>query len=218
MGRAVDSKLFGRPAGRVHSDSQMFFRQWLRRPLGIGAVAPSSRELAEAMARLVPNPPQGPVIELGGGTGPVTAALLDAGIPPDQLFVVEREPQLHRHLSLRFPNVRVLCGDAAALGELLRPLGLRDVAAIVSSLPLLSMKRRVQRAIIAECFAMLAPGAPLIQFTYGLFSPVPRRAFGVTGRPESVVLGNLPPARVWVYRKRGSDAESPGARPGQHAA
>ena len=49
--------------------------------------------------------------------------------------------------------------------------------------------------------AMLAPGAPYIQFTYGLFSPVPRRSFGVVGRPEAVVLGNLPPARVWVYRK-----------------
>lgn len=206
MGRAVESKLFGRPAERMYSDSQMFFRQWLRRPLRIGAVAPSSRELAEAMARLVPNPPQGPVVELGGGTGPVTAALLGAGIPPEQLYVIEREPQLHRHLMLRFPKVHVLCGDAAALTKLLHPLGVHEAAAIVSSLPLLSMKRSVQRAILSESFALLAPGAPLIQFTYGLFSPVSRRAFGVDGHPESVVLSNLPPARVWVYRKRGPDA------------
>lgn len=201
----------------MYSDSQMFFRQWLRRPLRIGAVAPSSRDLAEAMARLVPNPPQGPVIELGGGTGPVTAALLDAGIPPEQLYVIEREPQLHRHLVRRFPRAHVLCGDAAALTSLLHPLGVRDAAAVVSSLPLLSMKRGVQRAILAESFAMLAPGAPLIQFTYGLFSPVPRRAFGVEGHPESVVLSNLPPARVWVYRKAGpGHAGSTGAD--QHAA
>lgn len=186
----------------MYTESQMFFRQWLRNPLRIGAVAPSSRDLAEAMARLVPNPPDGPVIELGGGTGPVTAALLDAGIPRDRLYVIEREPQLHRHLTTRFPGVHVLCGDAARLTDLLHPLGVHEAAAIVSSLPLLSMKRSVQRAIIAESFAMLAPGAPYIQFTYGLFSPVPRRAFGVVGRPESVVLGNLPPARVWVYRKR----------------
>ena len=39
----------------MYSDSQMFFRQWLRKPLRIGAVAPSSRELADAMARLVPS-------------------------------------------------------------------------------------------------------------------------------------------------------------------
>src|SRR3546814_7400279 len=118
-----------RSADCMYSESQMFFRQWLRRPLRIGAVAPSSRELAEAMARLVPNPPQGPVIELGGGTGPVTAALLDAGIPPEQLYVIEREPQLHRHLVRRFPRAHVLCGDAAALTSLLHPLGVRDAAA-----------------------------------------------------------------------------------------
>ena len=91
----------------MYSDSQMFFRQWLRKPLRIGAVAPSSRELADAMARLVPNPPDGPVVELGGGTGPITAALLEVGIPPGQLYVIEREPQLHRHLQLRFPGVHV---------------------------------------------------------------------------------------------------------------
>lgn len=204
----------------MYTESQMFFRQWLRNPLRMGAVVPSSRDLAEAMARLVPNPPQGPVIELGGGTGPVTAALLEAGIPGHQLYVVEREATLHRHLAARFPGVHVLHGDAAHLTALLHPLGVTQAAAVVSSLPLLSIKRSVQRAIVEGSFAMLAPGAPLIQFTYGLFSPVPRRAFGVTGRPESVVLGNLPPARVWVYRKRAALPTSPpdhadGLRAGQ---
>jgi phosphatidylethanolamine/phosphatidyl-N-methylethanolamine N-methyltransferase len=195
----------------MFADSQMFFRQWLRNPLRIGAVAPSSRDLAEAMARLVPMPLRGPVIELGGGTGPITTALLDVGIPPDRLYVVERDPLLHRRLATRFPAVHVLRGDAAHLTALLHPLGVHEAAAVVSGLPLLSMKRSVQRAIVQEAFAFLPHGAPLIQFTYGLFSPVPRRAFGVVGRPESVVLGNLPPARVWVYRKPATGA-------GKHAA
>jgi phosphatidylethanolamine/phosphatidyl-N-methylethanolamine N-methyltransferase len=194
----------------MFADSQMFFRQWLRNPLRIGAVAPSSRDLAEAMARLVPMPlhgtPGGPVIELGGGTGPITTALLDVGVPPDQLYVVERDPLLHRRLATRFPAVHVLHGDAAHLRSLLHPLGVHEAAAVVSGLPLLSMKRSVQRAIVQEAFAFLPHGAPYIQFTYGLFSPVPRRAFGVVGRPESVVLGNLPPARVWVYRKPATGA------------
>ncbi len=185
----------------MYTESQMFLRQWLRNPLRIGAVAPSSRDLAAAMARLVPMPLQGPVVELGGGTGPVTAALLAVGIAPELLYVVERDPMLHRHLAARFPGVNVVRGDAAHLSSLLAPLGVHDVAAVVSGLPLLSIKRSVQRAIVDGSFALLAPGAPFIQFTYGLFSPVPRRAFGVIGRPESVVLGNLPPARVWVYRK-----------------
>ena len=186
----------------MYTESQMFLRQWLRNPLRIGAVAPSSRDLAAAMARLVPMPLQGPVVELGGGTGPVTAALLAVGIAPELLYVVERDPMLHRHLAARFPGVNVVRGDAAHLSSLLAPLGVHDVAAVVSGLPLLSIKRSVQRAIVDGSFALLAPGAPFIQFTYGLFSPVPRRAFGVIGRPESVVLGNLPPARVLVFTRR----------------
>lgn len=185
----------------MFAESQMFFLQWLRNPLRIGAVAPSSRELAQAMARLVPMPPDGPVIELGGCTGPITAALLEAGVPPDQLYVIERDPLLHRHLAARFPAVRVLQGDAAHLSALLHPLGVRQAATIVSGLPLLSMKRSLQHAIVRESLAFLPPGAPYIQFTYGLFSPVARRAFGVVGQPEAIVLGNLPPARIWVYRK-----------------
>lgn len=180
---------------------RLFFRQWLRNPLKIGALAPSSRELAESMARLVPMPLAGPVIELGGGTGPVTAALLEAGASPDRLYVIERDPELHRHLTRRFPSVHVIRGDAAELTRLLRPLGVHDAAAVVSGLPLLSIKRPVVRAIVEESFALLAPGAPFIQFTYGLFSPVPRRAFGVVGTVEDHVLTNLPPARVWVYRR-----------------
>lgn len=180
---------------------RLFFRQWLRNPLKIGALAPSSRELAEAMARLVPMPLTGPVIELGGGTGPVTAALLEAGAAPDRLYVIERDPELHQHLTRRFPSVHVIRGDAAGLTRLLRPLGVHDAAAVVSGLPMLSMKRSVVRAIVEESFALLAPGAPFIQFTYGLFSPVPRRAFGVVGTVEDHVLTNLPPARVWVYRR-----------------
>jgi len=184
-------------------NERLFFRQWLRNPLRIGALAPSSRELAEAMARLVPMPLAGPVIELGGGTGPVTAALLEAGVPPDRLYVVERDPALHHHLTRRFPAVQVIRGDAAELTRILRPLGVHDAGAIVSGLPMLSIKRSVQRAIIEEGFSLLAPGAPFIQFTYGLFSPIPRRAFGVVGRVEEAVLGNLPPARIWVYRRAG---------------
>lgn len=197
-------------------NDRLFFRQWLRNPLQIGALAPSSRELAEAMARLVPMPLGGPVIELGGGTGPVTAALLKAGAPPDQLYVIERDSTLYHHLTRRFPSAHVICGDAAELTHILRPLGVHDAGAIVSGLPMLSMKRSVQRAIIEEGFAMLAPGAPFIQFTYGLFSPVPRRAFRVIGHVEDAVMSNLPPARIWVYHRpvRRSYGGAQPARPG----
>jgi phosphatidylethanolamine/phosphatidyl-N-methylethanolamine N-methyltransferase len=95
----------------------------------------------------------------------------------------------------------VLCGDATRLAELLRPLGLAPARAVVSGLPLLAMPREVQRRIVEAALAVMAPGAPLIQFTYGLFSPIDRAALGLTGEVAGRVYANLPPASVWRYRR-----------------
>src|SRR5882724_5939592 len=128
------------------SEPILFLRRWLKDPLMIGAIAPSSRELAAAMARLVPVDSQDPVIELGGGTGVITQALLDAGIAPARLFVVERDGALHDLLVKRFPEVRILLGSAADLTDLLRPLGVAKACAVVSGLPLLAMRDSAAQA------------------------------------------------------------------------
>ncbi|HET6161338.1 MAG TPA: methyltransferase domain-containing protein [Dongiaceae bacterium] len=184
----------------MFAESRLLFKLWLKNPRKIGAVAVSSSELAAAMARQVPRGP-GWVVELGGGTGSVTKALLKAGTHPEKLIVVERDPTLHKVLQERYPGVKVLLGDAGRLQALLKREGIDHVKAIVSSLPLLTMKRSTQYRITSQAFNVLQPGAPLIQFTYSLFSPIPRRRHGVHGEVGDRVLQNLPPASVWVYRK-----------------
>jgi phosphatidylethanolamine/phosphatidyl-N-methylethanolamine N-methyltransferase len=184
----------------MFSESRLLFKLWLKNPRKIGAVAVSSSELAAAMARQVPRGP-GWVVELGGGTGSVTKALLKAGTPPEKLIVVERDPTLHKVLQERYPGVKVLLGDAGRLQSLLKREGIDHVKAIVSSLPLISMKRSLQDRTTAQAFMVLQPGAPLIQFTYSLFSPIARRRHGVHGEVGDRVLQNLPPASVWIYRK-----------------
>lgn len=184
----------------MFSESRLLFKLWLKNPRKIGAVAVSSAELAAAMARQIP-PGPGWVVELGGGTGAVTKAILKVGTSPEKLIVVERDPTLHRVLQERYPGVKVLLGDAARLQPLLKREGIDHVKAIVSSLPLVSMKRSIQDRVTAQAFAVLGPGAPLIQFTYSLFSPIARRRHGVEGEVGDRVLQNLPPASVWVYRK-----------------
>jgi len=199
----------------MFSDSRLILKLWLKNPMKIGTVAPSSPELASAMARHIPPHSLGPggegyVVELGGGTGPVTRAILEAGVSADRLIVVERDPLLHKHLVERYPGVRVLLGDAMHLQQLLRREGVAPVRAIVSSLPLIAMKKAIQHRIGAQVFAVLEPDAPMIQFTYGLFSPLKnRQRLGVSGSVKDRVLQNLPPASVWLYRKgRGSDARA----------
>jgi phosphatidylethanolamine/phosphatidyl-N-methylethanolamine N-methyltransferase len=180
-------------------DSRLLFKLWLKNPRSIGAVAVSGPELAAAMARQIPKDAGGYVVELGGGTGAVTRAILASGVAPERLVVIERDPMLHKHLVERFPQARVLLGDALHLPSLLRRHGVAPVAAIVSSLPLISLKKSIQLRIGAQAFAVLEPGAPFIQFTYGLFSPLPRGRLGIVGEVEERVLQNLPPASVWRY-------------------
>ena len=187
--------------------SLLFFHRWLKSPFSIGAIAPSSRHLAKRMAELTPRDSRLPVVELGGGTGVVTDALL-AAIGPERLIVVERDPRLYGFLVERYPQVRILKGDAAELSRLLEAHGVRKAAAVVSGLPLLAMPKPVQHAIVREAVAVLAEGAPFIQFTYGFFSPVERELHGLEGKRIDRVYRNLPPASIWLYRRAKGEAET----------
>jgi len=195
-------------ATAIDPELALFFGRWIKAPHRIGALAPSSRYLGQAMARQIDIRQARLVVELGGGTGSITRALLAAGLPPEKLIVVERDERLHRLLAERFPTLRVLQGDAAQLVTLLRPLGITSVSAIVSSLPLLSMPKRLRHRIVDQSFALLGSRGNLVQFTYGIASPLPAREFAVAGRVVARVWRNLPPAFVWRFeRKDGAIAQ-----------
>ena len=195
-----------RPVGRPWTPLRRnlsFLSRWLRNPKAVGAVVPSSRRLACAMAAQIDLAAPGAVVELGGGTGNITATLLDAGVAPRDLAVVERDPAFARLIAARLPEVRVLQGDAAELRRLLRQAGIGPVKAVVSGLPLLSMPDRIILRIIAEAMEALSEDGVLVQFTYGPSSPVPRRILtrlGLTAERTSWVVDNFPPASVWCYR------------------
>lgn len=182
---------------------------WLRSPFEIGAVAASSGPLARAMARQVNPSRPGLVVELGGGTGAITEALLRRGVAPNRLVIVERHPRLHSLLRKRFPEATVIQGDAAHLRQLLAGHGLHGVRAVVSGLPLLAMAEAQQKAIVDSAMDVLSPGGRLIQFSYGPACPVPqklRNQLGVRARSVANILWNLPPARVWVLAPARSSA------------
>jgi phosphatidylethanolamine/phosphatidyl-N-methylethanolamine N-methyltransferase len=141
------------------------------------------------------------VIELGPGTGVFTKALIDRGVDPGRLILIEYNPDFCDLLARRFPGVRIVNGDAYALTVHLRSLDTPKAASLVSGLPLLSrpMERRVE--LIEAAVAALAPGAPLIQFTYGPQAPVRAMPGKFDVRRGRRVLFNLPPATVWVYSR-----------------
>lgn len=191
-----------------------FFRQWLRNPLSIAAISPSSRQLA---ARMVAELPEGArrVIELGGGTGAITQALLGHGIAPENLMVLELNEELHQHLKRRFEGVTVVCADArdlALVADRAGWLGEGHADAVVSGLGLLSMNRATQIGILDAAFSVLAPEGRFVQFTYGPTSPVPREVLselGLTVRRARMAWLNVPPATVYVFTRSRSRPVKP---------
>lgn len=193
------------------ADEARFFRSWLDNPMIAGAVSPSGRALARMMARYVDPLEAGPIIELGPGTGSITEALLRRGVEPERLYLVEFDAGFCRLLARRFPGVHIIKGDAYRLSETLGDRLAEPAAAIVSSLPLLMKPERQRLALLGDAFTCMAPEGRFIQFTYGPASPIPRGrlagpAFRAEGSPP--VWLNLPPARVWVYRRRAPDMKS----------
>jgi len=182
-------------------EAALFLSRWIKAPHLIGALAPSSRGLAQAMARQIDPKDEGAVVELGGGTGSITRALLERGLSPDRLVVVERDRTLAALLRTRFPGVRVLHGDAADLVALLRPLAIERAASVVSSLPLLSLPKWMRRRIVEESFALLGQNGTFVQYTYGVASPVAAPEFGLIGEVAQRIWRNFPPAVVWRFRR-----------------
>jgi phosphatidylethanolamine/phosphatidyl-N-methylethanolamine N-methyltransferase len=198
--RRSKSRRAGTPIGERLQDEARFLRSWLDNPLTAGAITPSGPALARAMAEAVDPGRPGPVIELGPGTGPVTEALVRHGVAEDRLVLVEFDPDFCILLRGRFPRARVVEGDAYSLAATLAGVLAGPAAAVVSSLPLLTRPEPVRLRLLDEAFRLLAPGAPFVQFTYGLISPVPRQGGGFRADVSPPIWLNLPPARVWVYR------------------
>jgi phosphatidylethanolamine/phosphatidyl-N-methylethanolamine N-methyltransferase len=181
-------------------DEARFLKSWLENPLKTGAVAPSGKALAAKMAAVIDPVIPGPIVELGPGTGPVTQALLDRGIAPSRLILVEYSPDFAKLLRQRFPGVTVIQGDAYALSATLKAHVHEPISAIVSSLPLLTRPDAQRVKLLQTAFDLMLPGSPFVQFTYMNASPVPL-AEGFEAVVSRRVWKNLPPARVWTYRR-----------------
>jgi len=157
------------------------------------------------MASFIPYGFRGTIVELGAGTGVVTAALLERGIDSDQLIVVERSFELGQFLKNRFPSLTVIHGDAVFLDDLLRRhLGneFRGVDSVVSSLPLKSLPAATVQAIGRQLDRLLVSRGQFIQFTYDL-RPDPSGPFPPLSKCASkIVWQNFPPARVDVFERR----------------
>ena len=183
-------------------EAARFFRAWIDGPMVLGAIAPSGMALSAVVAQQVDPLSQGPVIELGPGTGSMTGALVNRGIDPKRLVLIEFNTTFCHFLSDRFKGSTVINGDACQMTKTFNQLHMAPAAAVVSGLPLYSRPQEERIRLVRDAFTVMAPGAPFIQFSYAPASPIPLTLEDIDVHGLPLVWRNLPPARVWIYRKK----------------
>jgi len=185
------------------SATALFLQELLLYPQQIGAIVPSSKNLASAMANWLPADPDAFVLELGPGTGAVTQALFERGLRQDRLVAIEKSPRLADLLRKRFPGAHVITGDACHLDRLLRrhAKGTDSVGAVISSLPLRVFSRDDAAALVRKIRSVLAPEGKWVQYSYYLGGGHAEADGHFQLLASDVVWWNLPPARVNVYQR-----------------
>ena len=185
------------------SDSSLFLREWLANPQRTGSVAPSSPMLTSAMARWLPRDSGSFILELGPGTGAVTAALRQRGLREDRLIAIEHNPALACHLRKRFPRALIITGDAWQMDDLLREHfpAIETVGAVISSLPLLNFPKEQADALAQKIRAVLEPRGRWVQYSYHITQSRCRGGEDFRLLASKIVWLNFPPARVHVFQK-----------------
>ena len=189
-------------------DFMTFVTSAVRAPAVIGAVAPSGRALSDLLASVAPAEGHPVVVELGPGTGVVSAALRRRLPDGARHLAVEIDPGMVEHLRRTRPWLEVLQGDAADLQKLLADAGVDRVDAAISGLPWTLFPESAQRGIIEQVTRVLGPGAPFTTFAYSHVRrfPTQRRFRGVLEQQFSEVIvtptvwRNLPPALAYQCR------------------
>jgi len=183
---------------RSSANPAMFFRRWLANPLQMGSIIPSSPALCKQIVRHARGAGDEAVLELGAGTGVISRALLQAGIPPERLIVMEIVPEMAEHLRHVLPGALVLEGDARSLPSLLPRRWHRRIGSVVCGIPLVLLPLAEQRRFI-DAIETVAPGRGFLHYSYCVTSPLPSRKHALIARREAWTPLNFPPASVWRY-------------------
>ncbi|MFI6512736.1 class I SAM-dependent methyltransferase [Streptosporangium sp. NPDC050855] len=191
------------------NDTALFLRQWIRSPGTVGAVAPSSRRLAETVTSPVPHRGDPVIVELGPGTGAFTAEIQRRLGGRGHHLAIEINPRMADFLASRNPGVEVVVDDAARLPQLLRERGLPGADVVVSGLPWAAFSEETQTLLLDAVTAVMTPHTAFTTFAYSFAKRLPpARRFRrrLTETFEEVVPGrtvwrNVPPAFVYHARR-----------------
>jgi len=187
--------------GKAPSATWVFFQRWMADPVSMGSILPSSPALRNLVSKNVLCGPDQIVVEFGGGTGSLTRAILEAGVPPERVCSIEIDRELVDYMERAHPQVWNVHGDAREADTLIGEEWVGKVGTVMVGIPMVMLSFRLQKEIVDSIFRILAPGGRFLQFTYCITCPLPREKLGLKGERLGFTPLNFPPASLWGYTR-----------------
>jgi len=190
-----------KPIGYRRNGRSVFIREFLKHPLQIGSIIPSSRFLERRIAAAAGVASANVVVELGPGTGGTTRAILRAMPRHATLLSVEINPHFHALLS-RIEDDRLIAhlGSAGELREIVARYALDAPDAIISGIPFSTMSRSEGAQILEAVASLLAPNGRFVAYQVSGRVASLCKDFLEPGRITTELL-NIPPMRVFQWEK-----------------
>lgn len=179
----------------------LFFLRWLANPMAVGSVTPSASGLRKLIQKHLVCGPDEVIVEFGGGTGAITRAILEAGVPPNKIYVFEIDPDLVDFLRSNYPGVNVIHGDCRHAHKLIDPSHVGKVGTVVCGIPMVMLPIQLQKEIMSATFDVMPKGRRFLLYTYCATSPLAMKVLGLKGKRLGWTPNNFPPASVWGYSK-----------------
>jgi phospholipid N-methyltransferase len=184
------------------------FRQFLKKPNTVGAIAATGRWLAQAMVDEIDWLRARVIVEYGPGTGAITKHILKRVSDQHDFFVVEINDEMIAMLADRFPDLKVYHDSATHIEAICQQHDVDGIDVVVSGLPWTVFDEQLQKELVESMLSVLRPGAVFVTFAYlqGLRLKGARRfrqlledSFDEV-RVSKPVWRNLPPAVFYTCR------------------
>lgn len=190
------------------NENIQFLQAFLKNPAKVGAITPSSPELAMKMLKGIEPNEENIVLELGVGTGAITKYLQDVLLNEKSYLGIELDRSLVKSLRKNYPDLKIVCGNATDAFSIHQKSGLGKVGYIICCLPFVSLPNEVGEKILLEIDKFMQAGCTFrtFQYAHGYYFPSAiklrefmRERYGKAQRSRLIVK-NVPPAYTLTWR------------------